>query len=215
VPTLKPLIATGATRLAVGGVCGLVVGVGLSFLMPWEVSTLVGWDVAAGVFLGWVWTSIVRLPDSEVEAAATREDENRAASDLAIMVASVSCLAGVAFTLVKASESDGWPKAGFVVLAVVSVIVSWGVVHTVFMLRYARIYYDGDDGGVDFNDDAKPNFTDFAYLAFTVGMTYQVSDTDISNRDMRSAVLRHALLSFVFGTVIVAMTINVVAGLLR
>jgi uncharacterized membrane protein len=208
-------MASGATRLGLGAVGGVVVGLALSFVTPWEVSTLTGWDVAAAIFLGWVWAAIVRLPDSQVEAAATLEDQNRAVSDLAVTVAAVTCLVGVAFTLVEASRSEGGAKAGFLVLAVVSVVMSWAVVHTVFMLRYARIFYEGDDGGVDFNDDAKPNFTDFAYLAFTVGMTYQVSDTDITSRAMRSAVLRHAVLSFVFGTVIVAMTINVVAGLLR
>jgi uncharacterized membrane protein len=208
-------MTTGFTRLVVGAVGGTIVGIALSFVTPWEVSTLAGWDTAAVIFLGWVWTSIVRLPDSQVEAAATREDQNRAASDLAIVVAAVTCLVGVAFTLVKASNSDSGPKAAFVALAVGSVIVSWAVVHTVFMLRYARIFYEGDDGGVEFHDDVSPNFTDFAYLAFTVGMTYQVSDTDISSRAMRGAVLRHALLSFVFGTFIVAMTINVIAGLLR
>jgi uncharacterized membrane protein len=83
------------------------------------------------------------------------------------------------------------------------------------MLRYARLYYADPVGGVDFNEDVRPDFSDFAYLAFTIGMTYQVSDTDLTNRRIRRTALRHALLSFLFGTVIVAMTINIVAGLLK
>jgi uncharacterized membrane protein len=87
------------------------------------------------------------------------------------------------------------------------------VVHTIFTLRYARLYYTGRDEGVDFNQDDPPSYADFAYLAFTVGMTFQVSDTQITHHAMRAAILRHALLSYLFGTVIVATTINLVAGL--
>jgi uncharacterized membrane protein len=87
-------------------------------------------------------------------------------------------------------------------------------VHTVFTLHYARIFY-GDpepDGGIDFGTTASPSFTDFAYVAFTVGMTYQVSDTNLTTQAMRRTALAHALLSFLFGTFILALTINVLAG---
>jgi len=95
------------------------------------------------------------------------------------------------------------------------VVLSWTTVHTVFTLRYARIYYEGRDGGVSFNQDEKPCYVDFAYLAFTLGMTFQVSDTDLSNKDIRRQALKHALLSYLFGTVIVATSINLVAGLTK
>jgi uncharacterized membrane protein len=101
-------------------------------------------------------------------------------------------------------------------VALVTVVVSWAAVHTVFTLRYAREYYEGEDGGVDFKEPGHPpDYQDFAYLAFTVGMTFQVSDTDVTTHRMRNTVLRHALLSYLFGAVIVAMSINVVAGLLN
>jgi uncharacterized membrane protein len=87
-------------------------------------------------------------------------------------------------------------------------------VHTVFALRYGRLYYS-TDGGINFHDRSEPTYQDFAYLAFTVGMTYQVSDTEIPARVIRATVLRHALLSFLFGTTIIAMTINIVAGLVK
>jgi uncharacterized membrane protein len=93
----------------------------------------------------------------------------------------------------------------------VTIILSWGVVHTVYMLRYAHLYYNPPRGGIDFNGD-EPNYLDFAYLAFTLGMTYQVSDTDIQDQTIRRTVLAHTLLSYVFGTVIIAATINIVAG---
>ena len=86
------------------------------------------------------------------------------------------------------------------------------LLHTLFTLRYARIYYT-QKGGIDFNQTDPPRYSDFAYFSFTLGMTFQVSDTDITTATIRATVLRHALLSFVFGSVILATTINLVAGL--
>jgi uncharacterized membrane protein len=97
---------------------------------------------------------------------------------------------------------------------VASVAVSWGVVHTVYAVRYADLYYR-NDGGITFPGDDEPAYRDFAYLAFTVGMTYQVSDTGLTSPVMRRTVLRHSLLSYVFGTAVIAMTINVVSSLLN
>ena len=99
-------------------------------------------------------------------------------------------------------------------LAVVSVALSWSVVQTVFTSHYARLYYSAPVGGIDFNQEAPPRYSDFAYLAFTVGMTFQVSDTDLKTPAVRAAVLRQALLSYLLGAVILATAINLVAGLL-
>jgi uncharacterized membrane protein len=208
-------VATAGVRVAVAAAVGAVVGGTSALVAPWQVAVLAGWDGAAGVFLVWVWTTVARMAGEETAALATREDPNRAVADLTLVGASVGCLVGVGFTLVKAAHSEGLAAAGLVALAVASVVVSWAVVHTVFTLRYARLYYGDPVGGIDFNDDARPDFSDFAYVAFTIGMTYQVSDTDLTTRPIRRTALRHALLSFVFGTFIVAMTINVVAGLLN
>jgi uncharacterized membrane protein len=93
------------------------------------------------------------------------------------------------------------------------VAVSWAVVHTVFTLRYAHLYFEDPVGGIDFSSDADPDYRDFAYVAFTVGMTFQVSDTEIAKRTIRRAVLAHALLSYLFGAVILAVVINVLGGL--
>jgi uncharacterized membrane protein len=208
-------VVGAAVRVGVAAGIGLVVGAVAALLGPWQVAVLAGWDGAAGVFLAWVWATVARFRGEETAALATREDPNRAMADLILVGASVGCLVGVGFTLVKAAHSEGLSAAGLVTLAVASVVLSWAVVHTVFTLRYARLYYGDPVGGIDFNGDGPPDFSDFAYVAFTVGMTYQVSDTDLTNRPMRRTALRHALLSFLFGTFIVAMTINAVAGLLK
>jgi uncharacterized membrane protein len=100
-----------------------------------------------------------------------------------------------------------------VVLA--SVFVSWILVHTVFTLKYARLYYSGRAGGIDFNEPDDPQYTDFAYLSFTIGMTFQVSDTNLESKQIRRTALRHAWLSFPLGAVIIATAINLVAGLAK
>lgn len=97
-----------------------------------------------------------------------------------------------------------------------SVIVSWFAVHTVFTLRYARLYYAGAQGGIGgigFNQPEAPAYVDFAYVAFTIGMAYQVSDTDLQTRKLRVTALQHSLLSYLLGAVILAMTINLIVSL--
>ena len=185
-----------------------------SLLMPWQVATLIGWSVSAAAFVASVWLSVRRMDGAATAEFATIEDDSRAAADLVLITASSASLLGVALTLLKASGESGAARAFITGVATVSVILSWAAVHTVFMLRYARLYF-ANGGGIDFNDEQTPNYLDFAYIAFTIGMTYQVSDTAVTVKDIRTTALRHALLSYVFGTGVVAMLINVVAGLLK
>ena len=98
-------------------------------------------------------------------------------------------------------------------LAVVSVAVSWLSVHTIFTLRYALLYYTQPVGGIGFNQQQPPDYRDFAYVALTLGMTFQVSDTELQDSDIRATALRHALLSYLFGAVILAAAVNLIAGL--
>ena len=156
-----------------------------------------------------------RIDARQTGEKAEREDPTTAAADLILLTAAVASLVAVGFVLVRASAAHGILKALHIAFGVASVISSWAVVHTVFALRYAQIYYSSADGGADFHESARPAFSDFAYLAFTVGMTFQVSDTELNSKEFRATVLRHSLLSYLFGTVIVALTINIVAGLNR
>jgi uncharacterized membrane protein len=118
------------------------------------------------------------------------------------------------------SSPGGVPKAPGpgtpgLTLAVASVVVSWTVVQTVFTSRYARLHYAEPEGRINFNQEPPPRHSDFAYLAVTIGMTFQVSDTDLHTAEIRATALRHALLSYLLGAVILATTINLVSGLLR
>jgi uncharacterized membrane protein len=199
-------------------IVGVIVLVPVLAVAPWQVAVLAGWDAAAAVLLVQVFAHTWRMGAAETRASASREDNTRHQSELLLLVAAVASLVGIALGLVKAGDTHGATKATITGVAVLSVMLSWAVVTTVYMLRYAHEYYAvGGEGGIDFNEkvDGPPDYRDFAYLSATVGMTYQVSDTAVTARSVRRTVTGHALLSYLFGTGVVAMMINVVAGLLR
>ena len=201
------------TRLAACVVVGLGVFAGLVAFTPWQVGVLGGWDTTALAFVVLVWLEIRGKDSAATQALAMREDDSRTSADLVLIAASVASLVGVGLALLKAAAEQGPAHPLILAVAVISVVLSWASVHTVFTLRYARLYYSGG-GGIDFHVDKLPDFGDFAYVALTIGMTFQVSDTDLTAKPIRMAALRHALLSYLFGVAVVAMTINVVASLL-
>jgi uncharacterized membrane protein len=184
-------------------------------LASWALAPLLGWDTAAVIWVAWTWCSVWRLDADATARRAAREDPGRAGADALLLTASVMSLAGVVLVVARASNAAGLAKSLQVGLGVASIICSWSVIHTVFTLRYARLYYAGADGGVDFKQTEPPRLSDFAYMAFCIGMTFQVSDTDLKSATFRATVLRHALLSYLFGAVIIATTINLLAGLTK
>ena len=200
-------------RLSIAAAAGLVTLVVLGITSPWQAAVLASWDLAAAVVVVTALASIMGKDAAETARIALREDSSRAAADVMLLGASSASLLAVVLTLLKASSEGGAAKALLTGIGVASVVLSWCVVHTIFTLRYARLYYAEPTGGIDFHDGRQPRYADFAYVAFTVGMTYQVSDTDIIARPIRATVLRQALLSYLFGTAIIAMTINAIAGL--
>jgi uncharacterized membrane protein len=200
-------------RLGISLLAGVVVFIPALILTEWQVATLVGWDVTAAVFIGFVFFGIRKKDSNATRALATREDDSRTASEAILVGASVFSLVGVAFALIAAGSTHGGEKSLITTVVVISVVLSWAAVHGVFTLRYARLYYR-DNGGIDFHSDVAPDFGDFLYIAMTIGMTFQVSDTDLNSKAIRMTALRHALLSYLFGVVVVATTINVIATLL-
>ena len=194
---------------------GVAAAVVVGLTAGWPYAPATGWIVAAVVYLTWTWLIVGRLDPQATSAHATRYREDDSTPwilDLAVLLASVASLGGVGYLLVAGSKGG---DVDAVVVGALSVIAAWLTVHTIFMLSYARLYYTGaEKGGIDFHQECDPNYADFAYLAFTLGMTYQVSDTDIHDRRIRTMALRHALLSFLFGAIILAITINLVASLL-
>jgi uncharacterized membrane protein len=194
-----------------GAVTGVVVSL---FTLP-AASILIGWDVAVVIYLVWVWAAVWRLDPETTARLARREDPSDAVAELVVLAAGTAQLGAVGFALLRAGRATGSMKAYLITVGLFSVVLSWTIVHTVFMLRYARAYYSEPTGGVEFNEAEPPTYLDFSYLSFTMGMTYQVSDTDITSKPVRRIALQHALLSYLFGAVLLAIAINVVAALLK
>jgi uncharacterized membrane protein len=207
-------ITSARARALVSLAVGAVVLAVLAFLSPWQIAVIAGWDASAATFVTWVWLTIVPMDSASTADHATAEDDSRTTADLLLLGACVASLVGVGFVLVKAARSTGSARPFTIAIAVLSVMLAWLVVHTVFTLRYAHLYYAGG-GGIDFPGTTSPTYGDFAYVSLTIGMTCQVSDTAVSGHDIRMSIVRHSLLSYVFGFAVIAMTINVVAGLLK
>lgn len=195
--------------LSVGVVAAGITGLTWS----WEYAPLIGWAGAAATFSGWVWLVLGRLDADQTKRHSTSEDPSRALIDGLTLLANVASLGAVVVVLVQAAGAHGADRGILAAMAVLSVALSWVLVQTLYTLRYASLYYTAPVGGIDFNQDDPPAYEDFAYLSFTLGMTYQVSDTNLSGRVIRATVLRHSLLSYLFGSVILASTINLVVGL--
>ena len=187
----------------------------MSFFTFWQAATLIGWDVGSLFLITWIWWAVGGLDAEECKSHASREDPSLRLAELTVLSAGVALLAAVGLALIRAGNATGATKAYLITLGLLSVALSWGLVHTVFTLRYARSYYSRPVGGIDFNEGDPPTYLDFAYLALTIGMTFQVSDTNLTNKRIRRIALPHALLSFLFGAVIVALVINVVSSLLH
>ena len=205
--------ATAGQRLLSVAIGGVLVALALAPFVSWELAVLSGWDGAALVFLGTVWVMIAQADGERTQELATREDLTKDSARLLLLAASLASLIAVGLALVLARRESGWEQVVLLAIATLTVVLSWTVVNTVFTLRYADLHYRAPSPSVDFGEQGLAEYRDFAYLAFTIGMTYQVSDTALRDRAIRRTVLLHALLSYVFGVVIVAIGVNVIAGL--
>ncbi|HSX31936.1 MAG TPA: DUF1345 domain-containing protein [Candidatus Saccharimonadales bacterium] len=175
-------------------------------------AALAGWDIAAVVYILLVFSTVLRFDQATTKSHAVRENPGRVVSDALLLAASLASLFAVGLLVVQSANSAGLERTIAIAVGLVSVVVSWAVVHTTFVLNYARQYYGEPEGGIDFGKQ-KPTYLDFVYLAFTIGMTFQTSDTPLQTSLLRSTVLKHALLSYVFGTAVIAATINFLVGL--
>lgn len=176
---------------------------------------LVGWIAAALVFVVWTWSEIWPQDPEATAEHAQREDPSRAVANGACLLAAVASLVGVGILLFAAGNAKGSAKLWEIALSIASVLASWALVHTIYTLRYARTYFGPGLGSIDFNEDDPPCYSDFAYVALTVGLTFQISDTDLRSKVFRRLAIRHMLISYLLGAVIVAITINLVAGITK
>jgi uncharacterized membrane protein len=212
---VDPGHTSAKTRVVAASAAGLAVGIGTALGWSGVAAPLLGWISAVGVFVIWTWLDIWPQ-DAEATAAHARlEDPSRPIADLACLSAAVTSLVAVGILLVNAGNARGSTKLLEIGLAVAAVIAAWTLVHTVFALRYARTYFGPGLGAIDFNQDGPPRYSDFAYLAITIGLTFQVSDTDLKSNLFRRLAAQHMLLSYLMGAVVIAITINLVAGMTK
>ena len=211
----RPVRGEGSARLEalVPVLVGAVVAVVAAWLLSPEVGLLLGWDTASVLYVGWLALVLLGRDAEQTARRARTTDPDRLFTDIALLSTAVASLGAVAVVLFRAPSNGSLLEFLQVGLGVVSVVLSWAMVHMLYTLRYAALYYGPPGGGIDFTSAELPSYHDFAYVAFTVGMTFQVSDTDLTSPAVRRAVLGHALLSYLFGTGILATTVNLVASL--
>jgi len=199
-------------------IAGLIVAVVLLPFAPWGMALLGGWDAAALTFVLTIWPIIIRADSARAAQLAAREDQTEGSARALLVGASVASLLGVGYALILAGRDSAAPRVLLIGAAVLTVMLSWTVINTVYTLRYADLHFRSKPGGIAFGDEngqERPSYRDFAYVAFTIGMCYQVSDTTLRDPRIRRAVLAHAILSYLFGVVIVAGSVNLISGLVR
>ena len=203
-----------ARRALLSLAAGLVAGVLVAVIATPRLLPLVAWTVTVTVLLTWGWR--MSWPQDARGTKHLAEQESRSRStDVWLLAAAVASLAVVVVALVQSSGQRDAAAVASVLLSVLSVTLSWALVNSVYAFKYARLYYleEPDERGIDFKQDDPPTYSDFAYMAFTVGMSFAVSDTEPTASRIRRVALGHALLSYAFGTGVMAVAINLVTNL--
>ncbi len=184
-----------------------------------KMSAMISWDVFSLTLLITSWIVICTRTVEQIRHYARREDGSRIFVFLLILLSSFASMLAVLLLLVS-SDQDESRQIAFIAITVAGMILAWAMVHTIFTFHYAHMFYDDDKGkpnvhaeGLTFPGTKNPDYLDFAYFAFVIGMTFQVSDVEITSPKIRRLALMHGLLSFALNTFVVALTINMIAGL--
>lgn len=210
--------ATDMRRAVTVLATGLIVALIVVWFGTWGLALVAGWDAAAFSYLVTTWPIILRAEGARAAQLASREDETRDSARALLVSASIASLLGAGYAVHLAGQHAGLQRVPLIILAVLTVVLSWTLVNTIYTLRYADQHHASTRGGIEFGDQddpQQPSYRDFAYVAFTIGMTYQVSDTTLRDPLIRRSVLGHAALSYLFGVVIVAGLVNLTSGLIQ
>jgi uncharacterized membrane protein len=203
-------------------VLSAIVGIGVIFMLPpeWRLATrsLIGWDAGIGLYLCIVYWIVARSEVSHIRQHAKDEDEGRILILVLIVAATLASFAAIIALL--GQESTGQGQGGHkieplqMLLAIGTILLSWAFVHSIFAIHYAHEFYTESPpaGGLDFPGDKKPDYWDFVYFSFVIGMTFQVSDVAVTSRSIRHAVTAHGIVSFLFNVALLAITVNVAAS---
>ncbi|MFI0975949.1 DUF1345 domain-containing protein [Streptomyces sp. NPDC021093] len=202
-------LPSAVPRLVGSSLVGALAGaaVGLSTTVP--LGVLAGIAVAETLFVVTGWLVLFPMSAADTQRNVRREEFRPVAEELAVVGAAL-CGLGAIVALLLVGKDLSRAAAG---TALCGVFMAWAALHLMYATRYAALYYAPPEGGIDFHTRDRPRYVDFLYFSYNLGMTYQVSDTDVATSELRAVVLRHCLLSYVFGVSILATAINLVAGI--
>lgn len=212
-------ISRAHPRLVVSAAIGVAVYVLLTALagqLALTTRLVIAWDAGVLVYLFALAAMMVRSTQSDIAQHADAQDEGEFGMLVLTVIAAMASLAAI-FVELAATNRDS-PHYGLeVALAIVTVVLSWVFIHSIFALHYAYEYYDDAEcaGGLKFPDDDKPDYWDFVYFAFVIGMTFQVSDVAITTKHIRRVAAVHGVLAFFYTTAVVALTVNLAAGVVQ
>lgn len=220
-PSVRSFSPYDPRRAAGRLIVASLLGIATPFVLPPRASLAVrivaGWDLGSIVLLALAWAIIWTATPGQTRRRAGAQDPGRTFVWMLVLAASTFSIFAGAFVLRRARTLTSPSEASaLVALCLVAVISSWALTHTSYALRYAHLYYRDDDegiGGLEFPGGAPPDAFDFAYFAFTLGMCFQVSDVCITSRQIRRATLGHSLLSFAYNTVVLALALNLIFGM--
>lgn len=201
---------TATRRLIAAALIGVLVGVVVAAAVNRPLGVLCGIGGMGAVFVGFGLAILSPMSSQETREHCQREDFRPVVEELVVVGAAVASIVGIIVLLLLEQSSTRHVAAAIGLLAV---FLTWGMLHLMYAARYAHLYYCDPVGGIDFNTDDDPSYRDFLYFSYNLGMTFQVSDNNVSTTAYRSVIVRHCLLSYVFGTVILAATVNLVAGI--
>ncbi|GAB3462798.1 DUF1345 domain-containing protein [Actinophytocola sediminis] len=199
---------SATTRLTVAVLAGAVIGVVVSTVADAPLGVLTGIAALETIFVVAGWLVLWPMDATATRHNTRREDFRPVAEELLVVTVAMFGLVGIVLLLLLGDTGSRHVVAA---TALAGVFMAWAALHLMYATRYAHLYYSAD-GGIDFHSDEPPAYRDFLYFSYNLGMTYQVSDNDVSSSTIRAVVLRHNLLSYVFGTSILATTINLVLG---
>ncbi|HEU4660069.1 MAG TPA: DUF1345 domain-containing protein [Pseudolabrys sp.] len=200
----------------------VILGIIVVLVMPheWHLTTrlLIGWDVGLVTHLGTIAATMRRADIDRIRRRAAEEDEGAIAILVLSIGATIASVVSVVAELGGSKQATGISAAAQILLAVVTILLSWSFMHTIFSLHYAREYYgrgrDKKIGGLNFPGDNAPDYWDFLYFSLVIGMTSQVSDVGITSKSIRRVAALHGALSFFFNVTVLALTVNILSNLL-
>ncbi|WP_029523878.1 DUF1345 domain-containing protein [Polaromonas glacialis] len=211
---------SGPQRLIYGLLAGLA-SAALPLPLVWQFRGLLGWSVGVAVYLALAWWLCERFDAQRTRERAQAQDEPSVVLFFLMLLASMACVAAIVVVMQQGKDYSGTERSMHIALSVVALIASWLFIQTIFAFRYAHRYYQearrNEPGGpgLQFPGGLDPDYFDFLYYAHVVGMTSQVSDVQVTSREMRRLTLVHSVLSFGFNMLVLALSINVVAGALQ